>query len=68
MRKRVEQKYVRYSFGYNGWLLGDAGGSSYLASQCPGNSGLEKDLASGWFVKAFWQDHMYVVFLLEKNR
>lgn len=47
---RIEQKYVRYapSKGRDMWLLGESGGDSYLASQCQGNSGLEKDLNNGW--------------------
>ena len=64
---KVEQKYQRVGNGNpasNDWILGESGGDSYLASQCRGNSGLEKDLRDGWLVKAIWEDKYQIVFLL----
>jgi len=60
------QKLVRVTKGSDMWLLGPSGGDGYLASQCKGNSGLEKDLSQGWYVKHCWEDSYQIVFLLEK--
>ena len=60
----VYQKYVSIRTGE---LLGPSGSDTYLASQCKGHSGIEKDLANGWIVKWCWQDRYYIVFILEKN-
>jgi hypothetical protein len=64
----AEQKYIcmRKKNVSGMWLLAESGGTSYLASQCEGESGLEKDLAHGWIVKAFWEDRTRIVFLLER--
>lgn len=65
-----EQKYIRVarSLGFDSWLLGDSVGGSYLASQCSGNSGIEKDLDSGWLIKFCWEDKYQIVFILERNK
>ena len=64
---KVEQKYVRFSRPYQS-LYEESASDSYLASQCKGNSGLEKDLANGWLVKLYWEDQYQMIFLLERFR
>ena len=66
-----EQKYVRINRnvtkdGPPFWLLSEAGGTSYLASQCTGHSGLEKDLSNGWIIKHCWEDCYQIVLVLER--
>lgn len=63
---RPEQKYVRFT-RCNGSLYAESAGTSYLASQCPGHSGLEKDLRAGWIVLFCWQDRHQMIFLLERE-
>jgi hypothetical protein len=54
---KFKQKYVKYKKSFTEpKLLGESGGSSYLCSQCVGDSGLEKDLKDGWIVKYCWED------------
>ncbi len=67
--KTVEQKYVRITRSMIGnlWILGPSGMDSYLASQCQGNSGLEKDLDNKWIIKYCWEDSYQIVFLLERD-
>lgn len=68
--KLVDQKYIRMSrtCGSTMWMLDEGCGTSYLASQCKGSSGLEKDLEDGWIVKHCWEDRYQIVFLLERDR
>ena len=66
----IRQKVVRFSKSDLGhkdgmWLLGESASDSYLASQCKGNSGLEKDLSKGWLVMNVWEDKYQIVFLLQ---
>lgn len=67
---RKEQKYIRFprSPGSDFWILGPSGGSSYLASQCEGRSGIEKDLSDGWIIRFSWEDDHQIVFILERNK
>ena len=66
----MEQKTVTHTKSEHAgmWLLGPSGDTSYLASQCKGQSGIDKDLAAGWIVKGFWEDRYMVLFLLERAR
>ena len=64
----MEQKYVRHSKSGKLWLTAESAGSSYMASQCRGDSGLEKDLAAGWWVRFCWEDEWFFVFLMERKK
>lgn len=66
----MEQKTVTHRKGSGPddmWIYGPSAGDSYLASQCKGNSGLDRDLAAGWLVKAIWEDRHLIVFLMERR-
>lgn len=60
------QKYVSCTKSGDMWLLDRDAGPSYLAAQCRGQSGLEKDLEDGWIVRWVWEDRYMIVFLLER--
>lgn len=64
-----EQKTVthRKNLTSDMWIYGESAGDSYLASQCAGNSGLDKDLSNGWLVKWIWEDRYLIVFLMERK-
>lgn len=47
------------------YLSGSNGGSSYLFSQCQGDSGIEKDLARGWLVKHIFEDSHAICIIME---
>jgi hypothetical protein len=62
-----EQKTVSVWKPGDMWLLGASGGPGYLASQCKGDSGIDKDLEAGWLVLGFWEDRHQIIFLLERK-
>lgn len=61
------QKTVRVCKSGNMWLLGNSGSDGYLASQCKGKSGIDRDINGGWKVIGFWEDKYQIIFLLQHD-
>lgn len=64
--KRQKTVSIMRSPGYD-FIMGPSAGTSYLFSQCKGDSGIDKDLSGGWIVKHIWEDRYAIVILLEQS-